>query len=161
LLNSTQEVEEVPGPYPSHRNVKYAHQVLLAAFDYKFGALENAENPLGKAYFNLMWVVLQRRILSLTPLLFDNPRADTFGSPTRGAIFAQSVAHYLPTWFLRVLADNLPSPNLERVRATERVATHVARSLIESKVAAFNEGRGSKDVMSLLGMPSPSRENAQ
>jgi hypothetical protein len=92
--------------------------------------------------------------------LENNARADTFGSPTKGAILAQNVAHYLPTWILRILADNLPNPTLERARATERIAAHVARSLIESKVAAYNEGRGSKDVMSLLGMPSPSRENA-
>jgi hypothetical protein len=100
-----------------------------------------------------MWVIMQKGNLSLTPLLFDNPRADTFGSPTKSAIFVQSIAYYLPTWILRVLADNLP--NLERARATERVATHVARSLIESKVAAFNEGRGSRDVMSLLGKLTP------
>jgi len=65
------------------------------------------------------------------------------------------VARYVPTCILRTVTDYFPSSKMERARNTERIATSVAKSLIDSKVVALNEGKGSRDVMSLLGMFCP------
>ncbi len=43
------------------------------------------------------------------------------------------------------------SKQLDHARETERVGNYVAKSLVESKTEELLQGRGSRDIMSLLG----------
>ncbi|TFK44964.1 cytochrome P450 [Crucibulum laeve] len=104
--------------------------VGAAAFDYKFEALENAENPLRKAYENLF--------------------AGLFGSPTKASLFATELLQYIPINLISSLLQYFPSPRLERVRQTAQLATKIAKSLVDSKAEAAMQGKGNRDVMSLL-----------
>ncbi|KAJ6593189.1 cytochrome P450 [Mycena capillaripes] len=101
-----------------------------AAFDYRFGAMENADNIVGTAYSNVFM--------------------DTFGSPSDASLLALSVLQYLPRCIREFLVDHVPSSGLEHIRYTAQVTTTVARELVASKSAALLQGKGSRDIMSLL-----------
>ncbi|RDB25056.1 Leukotriene-B4 omega-hydroxylase 3 [Hypsizygus marmoreus] len=101
-----------------------------AAFDYEFGAMENADNALGKAYMNLPF--------------------DTFGTLTRSDIFLQNFLGYIPDGMRELFVDYLPSKKLTHARSTAKLATGVARALVDSKSAALLHGKGNKDIMTLL-----------
>ncbi|KAJ7125406.1 cytochrome P450 [Mycena epipterygia] len=101
-----------------------------AAFDYRFGAMENADNVVGAAYSNLFM--------------------DTFGSPSNASLLALSLLQYVPRCIREFLVDNVPSAGLHHVRYTAQVTTSVARELVASKSAALLQGKGSRDIMSLL-----------
>ncbi|KAJ7350822.1 cytochrome P450 [Mycena albidolilacea] len=101
-----------------------------AAFDYRFGAMENADNIVGTAYSNVFM--------------------DTFGSPSKASLLALSLLQYLPRSIREFLVDHVPSQGLEHIRYTAQVTTTVARELVASKSAALLQGKGSRDIMSLL-----------
>lgn len=99
-----------------------------AAFDYHFGALEDKENELMKAYLGLM--------------------SDTLGSPSKMAIFQQTM---LPIWVLGLMSRFSQSKHLVHARKTAQLANAITRELVDSKAEALLQGKGSKDVLSLLG----------
>ncbi|KAJ7496593.1 cytochrome P450 [Mycena latifolia] len=101
-----------------------------AAFDYRFGTMENADNVVGTAYSNLFM--------------------DTFASPSDASLLALSVLQYLPRCIREFLVDHVPSAGLHHIRYTAQVTTSVARELVASKSAALLQGKGSRDIMSLL-----------
>lgn len=45
----------------------------------------------------------------------------------------------------------MPSHKLDHARTTARLATGVAKNLIDSKSEALLQGKGNRDIMSLLG----------
>ncbi|KAL4269205.1 Cytochrome P450 superfamily protein [Pleurotus pulmonarius] len=110
-----------------------------AAFDYQFGAMENAETPLSLAYFGLL--------------------AKTFGSLTDSAIFVQNLWAYLPAKCLRIVSNYSPGLTLKHARSTERIATDVAKKLIQTKTEELRHGAGNRDIMSLL-VKANNSENA-
>jgi len=75
-------------------------------------------------------------------------RSDTLGSPSRLAILMQTV---LPVWVLQLMSKYSNRRNLVHARHTEKVANDVARQLIDSKLDAALQGKGNKDILSLLG----------
>ncbi|KAF7362479.1 PseudoU-synth-2 domain-containing protein [Mycena venus] len=101
-----------------------------AAFDYRFGAMENADNIVGTAYSNVFM--------------------NTFGSPSDASLLALSLLQYLPRCIREFLVDHVPSQGLEHIRYTAQVTTTVARELVATKSAALLQGKGSRDIMSLL-----------
>ncbi|KAK1219199.1 hypothetical protein PQX77_018095, partial [Marasmius sp. AFHP31] len=104
-----------------------------AGFDYNFGAMENQENRLSKAYHNLY--------------------ADMFAAPTDGALIIGTLFSYLPISPTRMagLFEYLSKsdPRLARGREAREVAREVAKGLVEEKQGQ-GSGAGAKDVMSLL-----------
>ncbi|KAH9485227.1 Cytochrome P450 monooxygenase 169 [Psilocybe cubensis] len=98
-----------------------------AAFDYQFGALRNTDNEFMKAYMGLM--------------------SDTLGSPPKSAIFMQTV---LPIWILQLRSKFSRSRTLVHARHTEQLANAVTRKLVDSKAEALLQGKGNKDILSLL-----------
>ncbi|KAK0434781.1 cytochrome P450 [Armillaria borealis] len=101
-----------------------------AAFDYQFGALDNAENELTNTYTNLVFNV--------------------FGIPKPKDILALSIMDMLPDSFARFIVRNAPSPRFEVGRRTNKLTTRVAKQLVAEKYAALKEGKASKDLMSLM-----------
>lgn len=108
-----------------------------AAFDYQFGALTNTKNEFMEAYMGLM--------------------SDTLGSPPRSAILMQTV---LPVWVLQLMSKYSNRRNLKHARHTAELANIVTRQLVESKAEAALQGKGSKDILSLLVQANAS-ENAE
>ncbi|KDQ64165.1 hypothetical protein JAAARDRAFT_201556 [Jaapia argillacea MUCL 33604] len=101
-----------------------------AAFDYQFGALEEADSQLGQAYNNLF--------------------ADAFALPSSMKVFFQNITKYIPIPLLQMAYGKLPAPSLRRIRSTAESANQVAKNLIEEKGEALLHGRGNRDVMTLL-----------
>ncbi|KAJ7672106.1 cytochrome P450 [Mycena rosella] len=101
-----------------------------AAFDYRFGAMENEDNVVGTAYSNVFM--------------------DTFGSPSDTSLLALNLLQYVPRCIREFLVDHIPSGRLRHIRYTAQVTTNVARELVASKSAALLQGKGSRDIMSLL-----------
>jgi cytochrome P450 len=98
-----------------------------AAFDYQFGALANTDNEFMKAYFGLM--------------------SDTLGSPPKSAIFMQTI---FPIWVLQLMSKFSQARNLVHARHTAKLANEVTRQLVQSKAKALLQGKGNKDILSLL-----------
>lgn len=108
-----------------------------AAFDYHFGALQNTDNEFMHAYFGLM--------------------SDTLGSPSTASIFVQTV---MPLWYLKLMSKFSNKRSLVHARHTARLANEVAKNLVDSKAEALLQGKGSKDILSLLVKANAS-ENAE
>ncbi|KAJ7478616.1 cytochrome P450 [Mycena galericulata] len=101
-----------------------------AAFDYRFGAMEDEDNVVSRSYSNVLM--------------------DTFGSPSDASLLALSLLQYVPRCIREFLVDHVPSARLQHVRHTAQVTTKVARELVASKSAALLQGKCSRDIMSLL-----------
>lgn len=74
-----------------------------------------------------------------------------FGTPTCGEIFSQSMLAYIPTRIREFLGDHVPSHKLLCARTIAKLATSVAKSLVNSRADALLQGKGNRDIMSLLG----------
>lgn len=98
-----------------------------AAFDYHFGALQNTDNEFMHAYFGLM--------------------SDTLGSPSTSSIFTQTI---MPLWYLQLMSRFSQKRSLVHARHTARLANQVAKELVETKAEALLQGKGNKDILSLL-----------
>ena len=98
-----------------------------------------------KAYFGLMHVthVIYSRTRKLTIY-----RSDTLGSPPKSAIFIQTI---FPVWVLQIMAKFSRARNLVHARYTAELANEVTRQLVRSKAEALLEGKGKKDILTLLG----------
>ncbi|KAJ8083028.1 hypothetical protein PM082_008891 [Marasmius tenuissimus] len=112
-----------------------------AGFDYNFGAMENQENRLSKAYHNLY--------------------ADMFAAPSDGALIVGTLFSYLPISATQMagLFEYLSKsdPRLARGREAREVAREVAKGLVEEK--SKEQGSGSKDVMSFLVKANMASQN--
>ncbi|KZT27170.1 cytochrome P450 [Neolentinus lepideus HHB14362 ss-1] len=101
-----------------------------AAFDYQFGALNNSQTELGKAY--------------------ENVNAALFGIPTSSRVFWDNFIDWLPSWLVEKLMTVLPNKRYKKIRYTSDVSTRVAKQLVREKRNAVGLGKENKDVMSLL-----------
>ncbi|KAK1225575.1 hypothetical protein PQX77_011467 [Marasmius sp. AFHP31] len=114
-----------------------------AGFDYNFGAMENQDNRLSKAYHNLF--------------------ADIFAAPSDKSMIVNSVASLLPVNLMARLFEYLSksNPRLARGRQAREVAREVARELVQekSKEILDREGKGVRDVMSLLVKANMASQN--
>lgn len=71
------------------------------------------------------------------------------------------LARFVPFQFIEWLQRWLPGKGLNKARESEQVTTDVAKQLVDSKVEAVGEGKGKRDVFSLLGtLISGSRSQA-
>ncbi|KIJ66116.1 hypothetical protein HYDPIDRAFT_110276 [Hydnomerulius pinastri MD-312] len=101
-----------------------------AAFDVRFGSVQDEENALARSYNNMM--------------------KDIFGSPSAGQIFFQGVSKYIPASVLEWMGNHGSNPRLQRMREIQKVATDVAREMVQEKAKTLLQGKGSRDVFSLL-----------
>ncbi|TFK50720.1 cytochrome P450 [Heliocybe sulcata] len=101
-----------------------------AAFDYQFGALDNAQTELGKAY--------------------ENIQVAFFGMQTPSRIFWDNFTDWLPSWVVEMLLATIPNRRYKKMRYTADVTTQVAKQLVAEKREAIVLGSGGKDVLSLL-----------
>jgi hypothetical protein len=76
---------------------------------------------------------------------------ELFGSPPNNAILLLSLMKYLPeSWASYLLTQN-NSPRTIRAREHQELIQNVARKLVAEKYEAAVRGKGSRDVMSLIG----------
>jgi hypothetical protein len=61
------------------------------------------------------------------------------------------IENFLPPSIVELVVKRDPSPGIESMRKASRLTERVANSLIEAKAQALIEGKGSRDVFSLLG----------
>ena len=74
-----------------------------------------------------------------------------FGRPSAQQIFIQAASKYFPPWILEWMTDHGPNPRLERAREVKKLATEVAKEMVQEKAETLLEGKGNRDVFSLLG----------
>ncbi|KAF9024028.1 cytochrome P450 [Hymenopellis radicata] len=101
-----------------------------AAFDYQFGALDDAQNALAKAYTNFFFKV--------------------FGIPNKAAVLVFSVLDNLPVRLTDFFFTHFPPKRLLSALATTRLANSVSKDLVEEKSSALLGCKGRRDIMSLL-----------
>ncbi|KAJ3973347.1 cytochrome P450 [Lentinula raphanica] len=101
-----------------------------AAFDYNFGATDDHENELGKAYQNML--------------------LNTFGSPSAGALISLELFQLLPISLVEFINDHNPLSRFKSVHRVTKVANAVAKELVSAKYNALLEDKSKHDIMSLL-----------
>lgn len=57
----------------------------------------------------------------------------------------------LPVWVLQLMSKYSSRRNLKHARHTAQLANAVTRQLVDSKAEALLQGKGNKDILSLLG----------
>ncbi|KAK7025496.1 hypothetical protein VNI00_015930 [Paramarasmius palmivorus] len=136
LTNAMKDSIVQSGGEPKVFNVsKYVSRATLdaighAGFDYHFGAMENADNRLAAAYNNLF--------------------ADAFASPTKAALVSMALPTLLPFKLLEFMLHRSNNDRAKRIRLIRDVSRDVARQLLKEKAGDIDQGKGNKDVMSLL-----------
>lgn len=106
---------------------------FLAAFHFQFGALDNSQNEVSKAYHNMF--------------------ADSTLYPTTWSMLLRATWRWMPVSWSN-LAGYLPTREYRRFRQTLNVINDVSRKLVDEKTEEAKQvevGKGSKDVMSVLG----------
>jgi len=83
--------------------------------------------------------------------LFAWHRSSIFGSPSDRQIFFQGISRYIPYEILEYLGERSKNPRMVRMREVGSQITSVAKDMIESKAEMLLQGKGSRDVFSLLG----------
>ncbi|OJA08713.1 hypothetical protein AZE42_07090 [Rhizopogon vesiculosus] len=101
-----------------------------AAFDFHFGSIDNNENTLARAYSSMM--------------------PDIFGSPSSGQILFQGISKYIPYRILVYLGESSKNSRIVRMNEVRGLATSVAKQLVKDKAEMLLQGKGSRDVFSLL-----------
>ncbi|KAH7883347.1 cytochrome P450 [Phlebopus sp. FC_14] len=101
-----------------------------AAFDFRFGAVRNEHNDLVHVYNNMM--------------------KDIFGFPSPYQILFQGFSKYIPSQLLEYVGRHSLNPRLVRIREVNNVATAVAKDMVNEKAETLLQGKGSRDVFSLL-----------
>ncbi|KAJ7111272.1 cytochrome P450 [Mycena epipterygia] len=100
------------------------------AFDYQFGATDDAQNPLAVA------------LSSIIPAVFS--------SPSKTKIFVAALMELLPTWMFQLFVSYAPLGGLRISRRVEQMAVGFAKELVDEKAEALMAGKGKRDIMSLL-----------
>ena len=130
-----------------------SQRIGTGAFEYDFGALDDADNPLTNSYMNLMYDANFRRRRSKVPLtLPSSPFSFTsFGNPSRSLLLIMSIMGWFPgliTWMF----NNSNDPGMQKLRRNKDEAHRVARKLLDSKRQELKDGTPRKDILSLLGL---------
>lgn len=121
-----------------------------AIFDSHFNALDNNDNPLANAYANIMFVSSNSlNIVYWLNIIYC--RTDTFATMTKGEIMKQTLVGYLPKFALSYLHKQFPNVRMEKLKKAYTVGRKVAKEMIETKSQACLEGKGARDILSLLG----------
>lgn len=63
----------------------------------------------------------------------------------------QNLWAYLPSQCLHFISYYSPGFTLKHARSTEKIATDVARKLVQTKTEELRHGTENRDIMSLLG----------
>jgi hypothetical protein len=89
---------------------------------------------------------------SLTYIKFVlDHRSDTFGSPSDKQVFFQEFAKFIPNHILEYIVNTTKNPRITRLRETGNLAMSVAKQMVKDKAEMLLQGKGSRDVFSLLG----------
>ncbi|KAI6145483.1 cytochrome P450 [Pisolithus tinctorius] len=104
--------------------------IAEAAFDIRLGCLRNSDNALAKSYNGMLMNV--------------------FGTPSSIQIFIQEALKYIPTSVLTYWAKHSSNRRVVRIRETRKVATAIAESMVKEKAEFLLQGKGSRDIFTLL-----------
>ncbi|OJA08989.1 hypothetical protein AZE42_09936 [Rhizopogon vesiculosus] len=101
-----------------------------AAFDVRFGSIDNEESAFACAYSSLL--------------------NDMCGSSSSEQIFFQEVTKYIPIRILEYFGKTSNNPRLQRAREVTSLATSLAKQMVTDKAEMLLQRKGSRDVFSLL-----------
>ncbi|OJA08928.1 hypothetical protein AZE42_05320 [Rhizopogon vesiculosus] len=136
----TISLAHIPGPEPTSFIMvldipAWLSRVTLdamgeAAFDVRFGCMDDDESALARAYSSMMTHI--------------------FGSPSAKQIFFQELSGYLPYRVLEYFGETSKNPRMVRMREVGDIAGSVAKQMVKDKAGMLLQGKGSRDVFSLL-----------
>ena len=114
--------------------------------------MEGSDSDIVRGYNNLMYVPLIL-ILSRTRAgsLIHSFRPLVFGTPSARGLVRFDTMRIFPNPMIEWLQDRQSNPALEKARECERLTLKFAKELVDTKASALKQGKGNKDVFSLLG----------
>lgn len=130
-------------------NNQHCAHYSLAAFDYDFSALDNEDNELARSCRGLLYVYsrLRHAIVEQSPSSLE-----LFARPPSFGVLVITIAKYIPHKIWEWILLNSRSPQVERAKKHEKLASNVARALLDAKADLLKHGDGNLDVMSRIGM---------
>ncbi|KIO10415.1 hypothetical protein M404DRAFT_129975 [Pisolithus tinctorius Marx 270] len=99
------------------------------AFDVRLGCIDS-ENALSNSYHGMLM--------------------NTLGTPSARQIFLQEAVKYIPISVLEFWAKHSTDDRLVRLREAKEVATATAESMVKEKAQFLLQGKGSRDIFTLL-----------
>ncbi|KAI6094804.1 cytochrome P450 [Pisolithus croceorrhizus] len=115
---------------PSWVSLATLDAIGQGAFDVQLGSLDNAETPLAKSYQGMMMNI--------------------FGTPSVLQIFVQEALKYIPKSIVKSWVKCTPNHRAACLREVNNVVTATARSMVTEKAESLLQGKGSKDIFTLL-----------
>ncbi|KIM58519.1 hypothetical protein SCLCIDRAFT_16779 [Scleroderma citrinum Foug A] len=104
--------------------------IVEASFDVRLNCIQDADNVLARSYNGMLMNI--------------------YGTPSARQIFIQEALKYLPTSLLEYWFERSSNPRFQRVRQTRAVATAQAKDMVTEKAEFLLQGKGSKDIFTLL-----------
>jgi hypothetical protein len=129
---------------------------LTAAFDYRFGALDDSKNELLNVFDNLLYGSFGLYFGIVVGISYDcitSSSADSLLYPPAGDILFKSMWRYVPERILEYVKF-IPTREYRRYRHFLNLTKRTAKSLIDQKSSSVRGEKGSRDVMSILGKES-------
>lgn len=78
-------------------------------------------------------------------------RPAIYGSPSDGQIFLLWFSKYIPSQILEYLRERSKDPRMVRVREVASLVTSLAKQMVKDKAEVLLQGKGNRDLFSLLG----------
>ena len=125
------------------------NSIGAAAFDYDFGAVENAGNKFTKSYTNMTCGTLPP--LPREPLTIVRCSFAAFGRIPKEQILLMDSLKWAPADFATWLFEWDKRPGMVNLRENKTYAHEVAAKLVEEKRQELKDGTSRKDLLSLLG----------
>ncbi|KAL4068695.1 cytochrome P450 [Scleroderma yunnanense] len=101
-----------------------------SSFDVRLGSVHDPDNTLARSYSGML--------------------LDMFGTPSKPQLFVQEVLKCFPTKLLEYWFEHSSNPRLLRARQTRDIATAEAKDMVTEKAEFLLQGKGSRDIFTLL-----------
>ena len=73
-----------------------------------------------------------------------------FAAPSPGRLIIRGISRFVPPSWLSFLYERTSSPDIQRLRENRHQVHEFAGKLVDFKRKALEQGKGQKDIMSLL-----------
>ncbi len=123
--------------------------MILGAFGYQYGGLDNDDNELTKMLNNLLFVVI---IFMMIRYLYLRYSHDAGVLPSRAAVLISALPRVLPGPLLYLL-DLIPSRLKQRYTDFNVLMKEIGRQVLKQNLEGGVASSTGKDILSILGEP--------
>ncbi len=123
--------------------------MLIGAFGYQYGGIDNDDNELTKTLNNLLFVMIIVTMIRYSYLRYSH---DTGVLPSRAAVLISAIPRVLPSPLL-YLISLIPSRLKQRYTDLNVIMKDIGRQVLKQNLEGGVASSNGKDILSILGGP--------